>query len=376
MARTNSQKADVAVIVPMFEEYEAVRKVFSVPSRAAPASLPQGGTYVVSDITTAFSLQSMRKSMRLAIACMGGMYNYRCLALTERLLQHIEPQLVFLVGSACGKIRKVSICDVFVTTDSVAYLGCGRRQDETVSPRPYTEPIDQIMKDAINRYRMVHTGSFNVWHRRCRELLIQICGASLPTEILHRAFEVKDGVIASDDVVLSWSDADQASGYWMAHVRDEAKAYDMESAGFAYGCAQRTDRPLWTVVRGISDHGYEEDKHHLAAATVAAEWLRGFIAERGEELLGRVSRAPISTTEIGVDQSDLQRLYLLLEQEEKRNFFVGKRRFIRENLGSDPELIRALNYGISRGEIKEYEVKSPKTGRRTTAIRLDRGTGL
>ncbi len=302
--------------------------------------------------------------------------NYPCLAITERLLPHFEPQLVFLVGSACGKIRGIDICDVFVTTDSVAYLGRGRRQDEIVNPRPDTYSIDQRMKDAINVHQMGHTGRVNAWQRRCRELLAQICDPSLSSVIYHRSFEIKYGVIASDDVVLWWSDADQASGYWAAYVREDAKAYDMESAGFAHGCVQRTDRPLWTVVRGISDHGYEEKKYHLAAATVAAEWLRGFITEMGEELLGRVPQGPISTTEIGVDQSDLQRLYLLLEQEEKRNFFVGKRRFIKKNLGSDLEAIRALNYGISRGEIKEYEVKSPKTGRRTTAIRLDRGSGM
>lgn len=70
MARTNSPKADVAVIVPTLKEYAAVRKVFSVPSTVAPASLPQGGTYVISEITT----RPASQPMRLVVACMGGMY--------------------------------------------------------------------------------------------------------------------------------------------------------------------------------------------------------------------------------------------------------------------------------------------------------------
>lgn len=370
------KKTDVAVIVPQLEEYEAVKRVFFVSSTAAPASLPQGGSYVISEITTTSSSQPIR----FAIACMGDMYNYPCLALTERLLQHIEPQLIFLVGSACGNLRKVNICDVVVTTESVAYLGRGRRQDETVSSRPYTEPIAQRMKDAITAHMMYRAEKFARWNRTCSALLKRICGTSLPPNVGNKpVFEVKSGIIASDDLVLQWSSETEARRFWAEHVREDAKAYDMESAGFSHACARRINQPNWAVIRGISDHGiHEQKKYHLAAATIAAEWLRGFITENTGGLLSLAPQGQISTAQIDIEEADLQGLYSLLEQEEKKNLFVGKRRFIRETLRSDDGAIRALEYAISRDGIKEYEVKTgAQTGwHSTTAIRLDKGSGI
>jgi hypothetical protein len=66
----------------------------------------------------------------------------------------------------------------------------------------------------------------------------------------------------------------------------------MESAGFSHGCSDSTVQPCWTVIRGISDHGIQgTDKFHLAAAAVAAEWLRGFIL-RGRGSFIRPARLP------------------------------------------------------------------------------------
>lgn len=149
----------------------------------------------------------------------------------------------------------------------------------------------------------------------------------------------------------------------------------MESAGFSHACAWRTtNRPKWAVVRGISDRGFETKKYHLEAATIAAEWLLGFITEGADYLLGQ---APQSKTkmDIGATMPDWNRLYSLLEEEEKKNMFVGKRRFIMKTLSSNNADILALNYAISDGGIHEYERENTKnTGRSTTAIRLDKSS--
>ena len=196
----NTLIADVAIIVPQLEEYKAIKQVFSVPSMVATELLPPGGTYQISKIPIVFPSQSF---LRVAIGCMDDMYNYPCLALTERLLLYIKPQLIFLVGSACGNIRKVAVGDIVVTTTQVAYLGRGRRQGQTVNPRPYTESIPAKMKDAIRNYMMYQARDFKRWNIRCRMLLKEICKEdSLPDGFSRRStFEIKSGIIASDDLV-------------------------------------------------------------------------------------------------------------------------------------------------------------------------------
>lgn len=360
----------LAIIVPQREEYEAVKKIFAIPPRTPAYVLPHGGSYVLSQVETV----SPPGQVRFAIACMNDMYNHPSLALTERLLHHLEPKLMFLVGSACGNVGKVRVCDVVVLTESVAYLGRGRLENETVNPRPYTVQVEREIRDAITIYMTYHADHFNQWNRRCRRVLRDISASSpIPAHLMSssRRFQVKPGIIASDDMVLSWgSDAD--AGIFWNRSRHDAKAYDMESAGFSHGCSDRTARPRWTVIRGISDHGIQgTDKCHLAAAAVAAEWLRGFILRGLGELHPTGSSTPEPDVFLTPDTYDWDKLYSQMEAEEGRNLFVGKGAFIRGVLRGERRDIQALAYAIGKGGIIEYEIAS-RTGRPTTAMKLDK----
>jgi nucleoside phosphorylase len=364
-------KADVALIIPQREEFQAIAEVFSVSPSAPTLSLPHGGTFIISEMATEYSSQPLH----LAFACMDHMYNYPCLSLTERLLLYVEPKLIFLIGSACGNLRNVSVCDVVLSTTSVAYLGRGRRKGEIVNPRPYCESIPEEMKNELTKYMLSRTHEFDRWNRTCKGFLEQTCGASLPEEIKSKnVFEVKSGVIASDDLVLTWSDHQEARNFWAKHVLEEAKAYDMESAGFSHACSRRINNPNWAVIRGISDHGIDgTDKYHLAAATIAASWLQGFITKGAVKLLGGESKDRFADAQLPINEHHLKRICLYLELEQKNNLFVGKRRFIRKILKSDSNSILALEYAIMNNIIKEYEISNPKkAGHYTTAIKLDK----
>lgn len=204
----NNSKVDIVIIVPQIEEYLGVKRVFSASS-AKSINLPHGGTYELCEI----ALKNQSYQVRVAIACMKGMYNYRCISLMERLLFYTEPKLAFLVGSACGNLSKVNILDVVVSTECVAYLGRGRRWDNTVNDRPYTEPVDPNMQEAISAYLM-NKNIFNSWKRKCKKALKNNYNP-LPDELSKiSAFEIKPGIIASDDLVISWSDEDQANVFW------------------------------------------------------------------------------------------------------------------------------------------------------------------
>jgi len=364
-----NEKIDIVIIVPQKKEYDGIKNVFSVNSEKS-FYLPHGGTYETSKI----ELKNSSYKAQIAIACMNGMYNYRCLSIMERIILKTEPKIAFLVGSACGNLSKVNILDVVVSTDFIAYLGRGRRSDGTVNERPYTQPIDPIMEEAINEY-MMRKNTFNQWKKNSKKILESNC-TNLPENIREiSAFEIKTGSIASDDIVISWSNKELANNFWRTYIGDESKAYDMESAGFSHACSWRTtNKPNWAVIRGISDHGFEADKYHLEAATIAAAWLLGFITEEAGRLLGIPPQSEIKI-DISATTTDWNRLYSLLDKEEKKNIFVGKRRFIMETLVSNNADILALNHAINDEGIYEYELENPKkTGRSTTAIRLDKGS--
>jgi hypothetical protein len=197
--------------------------------------------------------------------------------------------------------------------------------------------------------------------------------SQIPADLVRsdRRFEIKPGIIASDDMVLSWQSTADAGIFWN-RTRHDAKAYDMESAGFSHGCSDSTVQPCWTVIRGISDHGIQgTDKFHLAAAAVAAEWLRGFILRGLGELHPTGSSTPEPDVFFTPDTYNWAKLYSQMEAEERRNLFVGKGAFIKRVLGGKGRDIQALAYAIGQGAIIEYEISS-RTGRPTTAMKHDR----
>jgi len=55
--RKKDRKVDVAIIVSQREEYEAVEQVFSIPPTVTSFSLPRGGTFVLTEITSQYSIR-------------------------------------------------------------------------------------------------------------------------------------------------------------------------------------------------------------------------------------------------------------------------------------------------------------------------------
>jgi len=362
----------LAIIVPQMEEYKAVQHVLGIDQNAQSFRLEAGGTYVRCDLETS----GPTGRVTVAVACMDDMYNLPTLALTERLLYELKPKFMFLVGSACGNIRKVAILDVVVSS-VVAHLGRGRDLGREVLSRQFTTGPHVGMADMITRHRCAPFAELGGWNRACKSALHDIGG----TSSLDRkdCFEVKRGIVASDDKVLSWNTEKLAREFWY-NFRDDAHAYDMESAGFSYGCHKRTNGPYWAVVRGISDHGIAgTEKYHKEAATVAAVWVRVFVRNMWKYLTPTTRGSGHAALAPELSGYNWDRLRGLLEEAERTNIFVGKRRFIRDVLGGADKDIQALAVAIEMGGIQEYERYDDREAqdgseRRGTAVRLDKSS--
>lgn len=362
---------DFAVITAQEVEYRAVMHVMGLKGPIMQTSRG-GAKYVEGQVESG-------GGFRLALACMNDMYNFQSLWLAGQLLE-LAPKAIFLLGSGCGRLGKGKICDV-VVPKIVAYHGCGRLDGATVVPRPYTYDVTQNMSQLIDEFGLYLTVRNGGWNRIARRNLRDHCDVSeLPPAFDKRTvFEVKFGVLLSNDLVLSWQTHEQASAFWK-HNRDDARIYDMESAGFAYCCSRRTPSVDWAIVRGVSDFGLPDlpGKQHKAAATVAATWLKGFL----DFLSGR-----LAGTERGISPDlgsyDWGYLYFLLTKAQGSNMYVGKTMFITEILTKAEQSrdildshLQALAYAIWNGGIIEGQVRqTSEQGPRTIAtIRLDRAS--
>ena len=359
MAIDSETTVDAVILVPQGEEYKAVKHVFDVPDPPTVRSLTGGGTYVVAHVD---SVEGQR--FRIAIVCMNEMYNYASLAFTERALLQLKPRFAFLVGSACGNRRKVGVLDIVVSNDLIVILGRGRMIDGKIRHRQLTFPVGQKIRDAIVNYSVYTSKKLGVWAKECQRLISEVYSDTvLPENIAEKlSFDVKLGIIATDDLVLTWSSLDDADYFW-ANGREDARAYDMESGGFSFACSRRDNPPLWAVIRGISDFGIG-DKYHRAAAAIAAWWLRGFLVASGGQLLNFKNLGP----SLNIIDQDLRELHSLIEREQRSNSFVGKRHFMQRILKGESRKIEVLEYAIAKGGILEYEIKNPSNGRRATAI--------
>lgn len=361
---TSKMDIDIVVITPQRQEYSGILEIFSVSPQNF--NIPHGGNYQICEIKPNYS----KDPIRVALAFVDQKYNFSCISLVEKILLYTQPKMAFLIGSACGNFSKVNICDVVVSTDSISYLGRGRITDGTVAGIPYTQQIGRDMKDAISLH-FSRDNKNKIWNKKCKNFFEN-------NDLDKESFKVEIGTIACDDKVLAWSDKIQATTLWNKVVGDGSTAYDMESAGFAYACSNRTELniPKWAIIRGISDHGIkDEKKYHLEAAKIAAKWLQIFI-EEGTEYLIYPDRKKIDINikeQIGIESADLKKLYSLLEEAESRNKFISEKWFIREILNKNEINIKVFQFAIMEGGIKKRKIDNPENPDwSTTAIKLDK----
>ena len=166
---------------------------------------------------------------------------------TFEILAECAPRLAVLIGMAAGP--GMAGGDV-VACEHVLDAGPGTRRDgkrirEPLPVMPGREIRHQVMNNRANR---------NGWHERLSSAAETAEAAGLV--IARRG---RDDPAFSTGVIVSDEDKDETTtlAEWLEEYTGDAKAYDMESAGFGDACGRNRDGVDWMVFRGIADGGAE-----------------------------------------------------------------------------------------------------------------------
>ena len=95
--------------------------------------------------------QLIRKSgapLNVALTYLGETGNLLAITETQRILTATKPGSMYLVGTAAGRRKRTSICDVVVSSDAVMYYESGHRRGIGIGDRPkYYNPKPSTRKE-------------------------------------------------------------------------------------------------------------------------------------------------------------------------------------------------------------------------------------
>jgi len=221
------------------------------------------------------------RPLTYTLACLHKQGNARAGVETRDILADRKPRLAVLVGMAAGHPKKVQPGDV-VGAELVVYVAPGTRTDDGI----VTDPDPLRPPEGIGTEMAAARPQHHAWPERYASAVAaaSAAGLTLPTAVPGaRPPTMTTGAVVSDELK---DETTRIASMLDAHTGD-AKAYDMESGGFAQAC-QRAGVD-WLVFRGVADFGVKldddgqelpRDKSWQLAATMSAgtavlAWLTG-----------------------------------------------------------------------------------------------------
>ncbi|MFE0131830.1 hypothetical protein ACFWY6_09665 [Streptomyces sp. NPDC059037] len=264
------EPVDVAVVVVIIEELDAAlgtfgmtqddfnRDAFVGDQRFFPTRVP--------------NRYRPEEPLSVVVTSAGRSGNVQMVKSVDALLKLYEPELIGLLGTACGVPEAVRIGDV-VACDRVYYFPPGRRLPGKIfQPRPKHGQGRSDYGHGLHYYNPARTD----YASRVREFVRGLSPAEVPETF--SAARIPDvhttGVtIASGEEVLR--DGELLPG--LREVDNTICAGDMES----YGFSQAAEGLPWLIFRGISDFGPgREERWKYVSTSFAALCLEDFLRTR------------------------------------------------------------------------------------------------
>jgi nucleoside phosphorylase len=258
----------IVIIVPKFDELQAVRWAFGKDLSRPDETLPSGVRIFhrdVHEIPVSFALMDSQNNTNSAIAAAS-------VFLTE------NPSLAFLTGTALGRSGRVDIGDIIMTRNVREIIE--RRMEggrwywinnQIPSSPELNLPARQFCSESYNQDRLTDLA----WEA-AREMRVA-SDTEINSFFRNRHLRVHYEDLASGNEYFMDRE-EPAQQLW--NTLQTVRAYDMESAGFAYA-ATSFGSIQWLAVRGISDFGTEDSKselHRAIASALAARFLSDFIS--------------------------------------------------------------------------------------------------
>jgi nucleoside phosphorylase len=216
------------------------------------------------------------EQLKIVISCIAASGNVEVALSTERMISAYNPEVMCLVGIACG-LPKLSLGDV-VTSKFVLGYEYQKTSPSGNLDRSQIRPIiDRLAKD-ISMFNNEAD-----WYEIYQKALSKLDKSKLPRSIPDHPKLHKNIGIASGEKVIGAGELNE-----MHKKYDLLQACEMEGWGFSRACETFEPRKPWLVVRGISDYGDEskdgmveggpkKDEYHPLASYSAATFLKTFL---------------------------------------------------------------------------------------------------
>jgi nucleoside phosphorylase len=249
MSKRPSQSADIAILVALEKELDAVLRSAGRWERYQDSSDIR--TYYTSTTPAGLSVVAARSS---------GLGQINAALLARDVVALFKPRKVLLVGIAGGLGKDVSLGDI-VVSDQVVDYEVGK-----VTPSGATPRWSVYRSDALLRARLLDHRD-PTWLARVR--------TARPDRDKRLRPTIHSGVVLSGNKVI----ADASAAGALAAVWSRASAIEMEAAGIAAALDQSADAPGFVMVKAICDRAdaSKDDFWQEYAAEVAAAFVASFV---------------------------------------------------------------------------------------------------
>lgn len=261
---------DVAIIIPKEDEFRALEWAFGTQFKQSSGKLIGGKPYF--RFKHKLFTSEGTGEISIAVVLINDQGNSIASSVTEQVFTHLNPILIFLIGTAAGREGKVKIGDVVVSELVFDIQEWKIEKKETPRSKQHI-PSDRILYD-VSRF-IGKDSSTKGWLEKLQSAPKGLYSNKIiPKKFWSERPDVHLKLVASGNSLQL--NPDKLKLVW--DLDDRIRCYEMEGAGFAMVCKQY--KAPWLVIRGISDYGYLESKkeeHRVAASLAVATFLRMFI---------------------------------------------------------------------------------------------------
>jgi nucleoside phosphorylase/tetratricopeptide (TPR) repeat protein len=272
-------RADVAILVPLSEEFEYIKDVFAVRSAFRR------------DTDYYFELDIPSSSYTVVAHVVGDPGLDHAAIAAERLIERFRPQIMILIGLAGSLDDAVLLGDVVIATDIFAYLHSakavagadGSTFKLEVAGEGWKAPYETLQITSNLAHIPAVSQRLEDWRSRAANRRGDLLGP-VADSLVRPEPAIVHGPIASGDIV----GATGAFTRWLRGHNRKLIAIEMEAGGAGVASASRSTTVPLLVVRGVSDFSDERKGSFDAMQMDGGEtgaWRR-YAVENAASLVG------------------------------------------------------------------------------------------
>ena len=253
MENINTIKQHVGLIVPLAEEFRILTKIFPILSTDNI------------DAVDYYHLKCPVSNISLTAIVLGDLGINIASQLSEKLINHINPSIIILIGIAGAIDRDLKLGDVVIANEINEFLASAKtvnKDDAYIFKYSgnHWKTTFSLAQLATN-FEFAHKLFYISWTKKAEMSQKELNILPKQCQLFNQIPQILVGHIASGDVV----GASKAYTIELQGIERKFLALEMEAAGVAQAAYGRANPVDTMVIRGISDFS-DERKHDLDAS--------------------------------------------------------------------------------------------------------------